>query len=281
MDRLIAIAGVFGISLAAILFHLAAVSPASGAFFRALYAMPLLIWMARRHAVPTRLRWLTFGGGVLFGLDLVLWHAAIERIGTGLATVLANTQVIWVGLGSWALLAERPPNRFFAALPLMLGGVALLSGLGDASAFGTDPLTGSLFGLTGALAYAAYLMIHRRACRGERMPLGQLRDATAGMGFGALLCGLAADPGFSLVPTWPAHGWLVLLSLVAQVGGWWALSTALPRLGAVQGSTLLLLQPVGTMIWGGLLFAEAPSTQQLAGALAVLGGLALVQLRRA
>lgn len=280
MDRLIAIAGVFGISLAAILFHLAAVSPSTGAFFRALYAMPLLIWMARGHRVAMPIRWLTFGGGILFGVDLVLWHAAIDRIGTGLATVLANTQVVWVGLGTWAIFSERPPGRFFAALPLMLGGVALLSGLGDADAFGSDPLTGSFFGLCGALAYAAYLMIHRRACRGERRPLGQLRDATAGMGTGALLCGLLADPGLSLLPTWPGHGWLLLLSLVAQVGGWWALSTALPRLGAVEGSTLLLLQPIGTMIWGGLLFAEAPSLQQLAGAGAVIGGLALVQLRR-
>jgi len=123
--------------------------------------------------------------------------------------------------------------------------------------------------------------VHRRACRDERLPIGQLRDATAGMGLAALICGWAGDPGFSLQPSWPGHGWLALLALVAQVGGWLALSTALPRLGAVQGSTLLLLQPVGTLVWGALLFAEAPSLQQLAGVAAVLVGLAIVQLRRA
>lgn len=270
-----------GISLAGILFRFAAVSPATAAFYRALYALPLLILLARRTRVDPRLRWLALGGGLLFGVDLVLWHAAIDRIGAGLATVLANTQVIWVGLGAWALQGERPPSRFFAALPLMMAGVGLLSGVGDAAAYGIDPIGGALLGIGGSLAYAAYLLVHRRACRDERLPIGQLRDATAGMGLAALICGWAGDPGFSLQPSWPGHGWLALLALVAQVGGWLALSTALPRLGAVQGSTLLLLQPVGTLIWGALLLAEAPSLQQLAGVAAILVGLAIVQLRRA
>ena len=271
----------FGISLAGILFRFAAVSPSTAAFYRALYAMPLLILLARKTRVDPKIRWLALGGGLLFGVDLVLWHAAIDRIGAGLATVLANTQVVWVGLGAWALQNERPPSRFFAALPLMMAGVMLLSGLGDLAAYGVDPVGGALFGVAGSLAYGAYLLVHRRACRGERLPLGQVRDATAGMGLAALLMGLTVDPGFSFAVTWPAHGWLLVLALVAQVGGWLAISTALPRLGAVQGSTLLLLQPIGTLIWGALIFAEAPSLQQLGGVTAILVGLAIVQLRRA
>jgi drug/metabolite transporter (DMT)-like permease len=186
VDRLIAVAGIAAISLAAILYHQSGASPATGAFFRAVYALPVLFWLARSHQVSGRMHALAFGGGMLFGIDIVLWHEAIGRIGTGLATVLANTQVVWVGLGAWVLLRERPPGRFFLALPVMLGGIALLAGLGDADAFGSDPIGGSLFGLTGALAYAGYLLIHRRVCRGERRPAAQLRDATLGMAFGAL-----------------------------------------------------------------------------------------------
>jgi len=33
-----------------------------------------------------------------------------------------------VGLGAWALQNERPPSRFFAALPLMMAGVMLRAG---------------------------------------------------------------------------------------------------------------------------------------------------------
>lgn len=278
MNHLLALLGALGLSLAAIFFRLSAVSPATASTFRALYALPLLAILARRHVISPRLRLLAVVGGMLFGVDLVCWHAAIERIGAGLATVMANTQIAWVGLAAWLLHGERPPQRFLWMIPLMLGGVALLAGVGDLRAYGRDPVGGTALGLLGALAYAAYLLVHRRACRGERMPIGQLRDATLGVAIASALLGLALDPQFSVQPSWPAHGWLVALAVVVQVGGWLALSVALPRLPAVEGSTLLLIQPVGTLLWGRLLFGEAPSPRQWLGAAVVLVGLAVVQL---
>lgn len=278
MNHLLALLGALGLSLAAIFFRLSAVSPATASTFRALYALPLLAILARRHVISPRLRLLAVVGGMLFGIDLVCWHAAIERIGAGLATVMANTQIAWVGLAAWLLHGERPPQRFLWMIPLMLGGVALLAGVGDLRAYGRDPVGGTALGLLGALAYAAYLLVHRRACRGERMPIGQLRDATLGVAIASALLGLALDPQFSVQPSWPAHGWLVALAVVVQVGGWLALSVALPRLPAVEGSTLLLIQPVGTLLWGRLLFGEAPSPRQWLGAAVVLVGLAVVQL---
>lgn len=278
MNHLLALLGALALSLAAIFFRLSEVSPATASTFRALYALPVLAILARRHAISPRLRVLALLGGLLFGVDLVCWHAAIERIGAGLATVMANTQIAWVGLAAWALYGERPPQRFLWMIPVMLGGVALLAGVGDLRAYGRDPAGGAVLGLLGALAYAAYLLVHRRACRGERFPVAQLRDATLGVAAASALLGLGMDPRFSLQPTWPAHAWLVGLALVVQVGGWLALSVALPRLPAVEGSSLLLIQPVGTLIWGRLLFGEAPSARQWLGATVVLAGLAVVQL---
>lgn len=278
MDHLIAITGALGISLAAILFRLSGVSPATGTFFRALYALPVLFWLARRRPIPVAIRWLALAGGLLFGVDLVCWHGAIERIGAGLATVMANTQVVWVGLGAWLLQGERPNQRQIIALPVLLAGVALLAGVGDQHAFGRDPLAGTLLGLAGAVAYAAYLLVHRRACRGDRLPIAQLRDATVGIALTALLAGVPLDPRLDLAPSWPAHGWLLALALIVQVGAWLAISVALPRLPAMEASTLLLLQPVGSLAWGRLLLAETPSMRQWFGAALVLGGVAVVQL---
>ena len=45
---------------------------------------------------------------------------------------------------------------------------------------------------------------------------GPLFDATAGALIGSLVIGFF-DPGFSLVPTWPAHAWLLALALGSQV----------------------------------------------------------------
>jgi hypothetical protein len=39
---------------------------------------------------------------VFFAVDLLLWHHAIAAAGAGIATVLGNLQVVFVGFGAWA-----------------------------------------------------------------------------------------------------------------------------------------------------------------------------------
>ena len=48
------------------------------------------------------------GAGVFFAADLIMWHHSIDDVGAGLATVLANIQVVVVPLVAWAVLSERP-----------------------------------------------------------------------------------------------------------------------------------------------------------------------------
>ncbi|MGA7229255.1 MAG: DMT family transporter, partial [Acidimicrobiia bacterium] len=69
--------------------------------------------------------------------------------------------------------------------------------------------------------------------------------------------------------------------LGAQVCGWLLIGYALPRLPAVETATIILLQPMLTMIWGALIFGERPSIIQLVGALLVLGGVGFVAASRA
>src|SRR5256885_8096978 len=128
---LAALAGAMTIAFSGILFRLADVSPETGAFFRCLYALPALYLLARwedRRLGPRPLRGRLFAyiAGVLFAIDLIFWHHAIEAVGAGLATVLGNTQVVLVGLLAWALLGERPSNRSLASIPIVLTGVVLI-----------------------------------------------------------------------------------------------------------------------------------------------------------
>ena len=67
-----------------------------------------------------------------------------------------------------------------------------------------------------------------------------------------------------------------MLALTSQVLGWLLISTSLPRLPAALGSLLLTIQPVGSVLLGALLFAEAPSGLQLAGVALILVGLVMV-----
>ncbi|MFQ5948026.1 MAG: DMT family transporter [Acidimicrobiia bacterium] len=283
MTRLTALVGVLGISFAAIFVRLADVAPTTAAFFRTSYAFPLLLvaWRLVRHRDqrPAASRGLAFVSGILLGADFTLWHNSIDRIGAGPATVLANTQVVFVGLAAWMIWRERPSRTTFWIIPVVFLGVSLLSGLGRADAYGDDPFVGVLFGVATGIAYAGFLLIFRASNRHYLAPsVGPLLDATAGAVLGAFAAGLV-DTGFSLQPAWPAHGWLVALAIVAQTLGWLLISVAIPRLPALDTSVMLLVQPVATIIWAYLIFEESLSLVQWGGVALVLGGIVALSLR--
>lgn len=281
---LTAFLGALTIAFSAIFVRLADVSPATAALFRCVYALPplaLLAWYERRRYGPraagqSRLAWIA---GAFFAVDLVLWHHAIDQVGAGLATVLGNTQVVIVPIAAWLFLGERPGGRVAASVPVVLLGVVLISGvLGGGDAYGRDPVLGVVFGLGTGVAYAGFLLVQRRANADHRRPAGPLFDASLSAAVFSLLIGLPLGE-IDLVPTWPAHGWLLLLGLAVQVGGWLLISTGLPRLPAAVTSVVLTIQPVGSVLLGMLILAEAPSGLQLVGVGFILAGLLLTTLR--
>ncbi len=269
-----AVAGALTIAFSAILVRLAAVSPSTAAIFRCVYALPLLALLARSEdrrfgPRPARTRRVAAAAGVLLAIDLIAWHHSIQDVGAGLATVFANLQVVLVPFIAWLLLRERPTPRAGAVLPVAVIGVLLISGVLERGAFGRHPQAGVLFGLLTALAYAGFIMLIRSGGVDLRRPAGPLLDATASTALVALAGGLALGEA-DLVPSWPAHGWLVLLAVTSQVLGWLMITSSLPRLPAGQTSLLLPIQPVGSVALGALILGESPSILQIGGVALVL-----------
>lgn len=252
------------------------VAPGTAAVFRCIYALPALAFLARREkriygARDPRARRFALLAGVLFAGDLIFWHHAIEAVGAGLATVLANTQVVAVALVAWLVLGERPSRGVLAAIPIVLVGIVLLSGVVGEDAFGEDPLAGAILGLVTGLAYAGFLLTLRRGGADIRRPAGPLFEATAAAAIVALIV-TSVTGASGLVPSWPEHGWLLLLALTSQVLGWMLISVSLPRLPAAVTSLLMTIQPVGSVFLGMVLLDEEPSEIQFVGvALIVLG----------
>jgi drug/metabolite transporter (DMT)-like permease len=217
--------------------------------------------------------------GVFFAADLLFWHHAIEAVGAGLGTVLANTQVLIVGVLAWALLGERPGSRSMLSVPIVLAGVVLISGVVGGGAYGENPPLGVLFGLLTALVYSGFLLALRQGSRELRGPAGPLLDATLASAAVTAVAGVALgelDP----VPGWAAQGWLVLLALSAQVLAWLLIAVSLPRLPALLTSLVLTFQPVATMLLAAALLDESPSGVQLLGVVAIVAGLLLASARR-
>ena len=280
------LSGVLGalvIAFSGILVRLAEVSPSTAAFFRCAYALPVLAvlaWLERRRYGPRswRDRRLAWVAGAFFGADLTFWHHSIEAVGAGLATVLGNTQVVFVALLAWIALDERPENRSLASIPVVFLGVILISGVVGSGAYGDDPALGVLFGVLTGITYALFLLILRQGSSDERSPAGPLFDATASAALFAAVGGIVVGD-IDWMPGPESQAWLVLLALSSQVLGWLLISVSLPRLPALLTSIVLMLQPVSAVFLAALLLSEAPSGVQLVGVAIVIAGVAVATVR--
>ncbi len=271
-----AVAGAACISSSAVVMQLAGSSPSMTALGRCGLALPVLAalaWVERRRGAPrltSRNRWLARIAGVFLAADLIVWSHSIADIGAGLGTVVTNLQVVIVALLAWLVLGERPRRSLLVALPVMLGGLALVGGLAGTGGYGAHPGLGVAFGVGVAALYSVYILMLRQAAVGSPV-VATLTQATLGATVGSLALGLLLRD-FRLGPAWPALGWLVLLALTSQVIGWLLITVSMPRLPAWLVSALLLVQPAGSLTLGAVFLAERPSAVQLAGVAVIIGG---------
>jgi drug/metabolite transporter (DMT)-like permease len=273
------------ISSSAVLVTLAHTGTATAAFYRCALALPVLVPLAlleqrRRGPRPLRSRLWAVVAGLLLAADLVMWNHAIADVGAGVATVLGNLQVLFVGLLAWVLYSERPGRRYLTMLPVVLVGVVLVSGLVGGSVSGGHPVAGVVYGFGTSAAYAGFLLILRQTAGSARHVAGQLADATVGAAVGSLLIGLVLG-GFDLHIPWPAFGWLLALALISQTAGWLLITSSLPGLPAAVSSLLLLLQPAATMVLASFVLHERPTLIQVAGGVLVCSGVLAVAWRPA
>ena len=259
-------------------------TPSTAAFYRCAYALPplavLALWERRRYGSRGwRPRLLAWAAGLFFAADLVLWHHSIAAVGAGLATVLGNVQVVLVPLAAWLLLSERPGARVVAAVPVVLVGVVLISGVVGEGAYGDDPALGVLFGVLTAVAYAGFLLVLRAGSADAHGSAGTLFHATLAAAIAVVPTGWLLGE-LELRTSWEAFAWLVVLALTSQVLGWLLITVALPLVPAAVSSVVLTLQPMLSVVFAMILLAEDPSAVQLAGIVVVIAGILLATVGR-
>ncbi len=285
---LIALAGAVAISFSPVFYIFSGTNPSTGSFFRMLYALPalaLLAYLVRSSDTrSSRTRWMAFGAGLILAPDMLSYHSSMIFIGIGIATLIGNSQVIIVTLASWKLFGEKPNPAILLSLPVVIVGLALISGIADSEPYGEDPVKGVIFGMMAAFFYSSFLILFRYSNR-ELAPSSSVQlDATAGAALGLLVLGLLPLSGYAiepldLQPIWPGHGWLIVLALLCQVAGWLAIAHALPRLPAAHVSFAVLLQPVLTLVWGYVILdQDGHSQNQVMGIFLVLSAIIAVTL---
>ena len=250
------------------------VSPLAVGFYRMLFALPFVFWLALREGPPRAsesggMLWAILGG-VCFTADLWLWHVALHWTTAANATLLVGIAPLWVALTTVLFLGFRLGRWGWLGLILALSGAAFL-GLAAGARLGGG--RGEFLGFLASFGYAGYMVSLSKARAKLSAPRALLVVvATATLAFGLLaLAQGAAFRGF------PPQAWLALLGLgtVVQVGAWWLISWGFGHVPASMGSLALLFQQAATVLLGWLLLKEAPGPAQGAGILLILGGIAL------
>lgn len=151
--------------------------PATQAFLRvalgALLLLPLAISeMKKKMTLPKQGIIYSVIAGVFLGIDFTAWNFSIFLIGSGVAAILLNLQVVIVPMLSAIFDKYKLPKSFIVILPLMIVGVLLTGGVFESSesAPGPDmisgvstPVLGTAFGLLSGICYSIYLYYSRKA----------------------------------------------------------------------------------------------------------------------
>lgn len=276
---LLVIGGATLISFAAVFARLADVAPTTSGFYRMLFgSLAFMGWLLLRPELRQGFgrHWASsFLIGALFAADIWFWHRAIEYIGPGLATLMANFQVFMLTAIGVIWLRERVGWRFASGLGLAAAGLWLLFGRDWANLSGEYRL-GIILGLLTALAYALYLL----SLRGFQIRHAGLRPETR-LAQVTICCGLVLgslnliEGNSFAIPDGQTLAALIALGLFCQVLGWLLITRGMPFLPTALVGLLLLLQPSLSIIWDVLFFSLRLNAWQISGAVLAMAGIYL------
>ncbi len=269
--------GAFGISFSPVfvkMLGMGILGPTAIGFWRtiiggvALALIALVSNKAKRLLLPLPVLAWCFLTGFVFFLDLSIWHRAIIYVGSGMSTVLGNTQVFASSILCYFIFKEKLTLRFFGAAAAGLCGVSLLVGLLSAEvAFTPEYVRGIVYGLLTGLMYALYMVGIKKASSHRSTP-DPLAIITWICLSSALFLGLGsmAEEGAFMPPDLRAVAVLLGLGVVVQALTWWLITFAMRGIPVHHASLILLLQPVLAILWGYLFFNEVLASLQVVGA---------------
>jgi len=267
------IAGAVMLSFSAVFVKWAHVGPTMAGFYRMFFGALLLL-----GALLVKKERLFHGSyhlktvsicGLLFALDITLWHRSIHFIGPGLATLMANFQVFFLALFGMIILKEKSNWKLFISIPTAIFGLYLIVAP-NWNDLGGEYRAGVTLALLAAISYAGYILVLRNfQSKFTVSVLSTIGLVALITSFILALEALAINESF-VIPD--SQSWFALVGygLFSQVLGWVLISKGLPKIEASRAGLILLLQPTFAFIWDILFFSRATTGLELLGALMAL-----------
>jgi drug/metabolite transporter (DMT)-like permease len=274
---LIVLSSIFFSLMAVLARHLSATVPATQlSFIRFAVGATLMTgyFVARRQPPDVRRAGLLLLRG-LFGTGAVLtYFVAIERLGSGPATVLNYCSPIWAAVFAGVVLHERPSGLARIGLGLATLGAVLVSVATGEFKEPLAPGLGGLAGLASGLFGGAAITVIRSLRQDTNAPTVFFAFSLVG----GLISGPLAAPGWV-----PLEGTLLVLCLtlgLLSVGGQLLFTYGMGFTSASAGSAITQLVPVLAWTLGVTLLAEPVAPLSALGALLCISGVVIGALRQ-
>lgn len=270
-------------AFAALKYSLASLTPGATVLLRfipvwllcALYLIPRrreLISLLKRH--PGR----TVAASLLgvAGYHLFLAYG-LEGVTSAASSLIVGCGSLFTYLFSVLSRTERPRSVRFIGIVVALGGLFVVLRYGSSAGFDLENLAYALIVLGAPLSWSAYTVLAKKILH-DGYDVNLLTATT--FFFGCLPAFFLVDKTFFEALASPGTLLLVpgYLGLLASLAGYLGWNWALKRSDPSQVAAFIVLIPVLAHLWGYIFLNETLTWLALLGGLAVLGGVAAVNL---
>jgi drug/metabolite transporter (DMT)-like permease len=268
---------VVGISFAAAFVRWADISASLSAFYRLLYGTLSLfvillvlniknkkyVFLVKR---PADLMKRSFIAGLFLGIDLYLWHESILLIGSGLSTVVANTQVFHTVIIGTLFLGEKLDWRWKIILPVAFFGVGLIAIKDLDFTLDFNFILGTGLAVVAGMLYSVFLYFTKTIRTNyDEIPSIVTWFYITFYTFVTVLVITVIEGTLRFDISLESHLYLFSLGLIATAISWTMISWSISILPLIKTSFILLGQPVLATIWGVIFFQEYLTNLQIVG----------------
>ncbi|UFH47102.1 DMT family transporter [Flavobacterium galactosidilyticum] len=271
--RLALAIGIICISVFPILVKLQLTGGLISAFYRMAIAGGLLlpyILVTGKFKLPrTSILILAIVCGLLFASDVAVWNISIQQSSATQATLLTNLSPVWVGVGSFLFLKNKPATNFWIGTLIAIFGMTTL--VGFEFFINLDFNMAFILAILSGVLYAVYMLVSKDVLKEMDVLSFMLVTLITSTLFLGIICAVTDEPftGFS------DTGWFVLFiqGIVCQLIAWLLISYATQNMRATRVSLSLLGQAVLATILAWLFLDEKITLQMIVGGLILLLGI--------
>ena len=246
-----------------------------------------LLVISRSRFQLDRKHW---GFMVMYGLTLAIfnsmWTFSVQYNGAAVATVMAFSSPAMTAILSRIVFKEQFSRVKILSIMLSLGGIFLVSGAYDPSAWNLNPL-GIIFGLISGLMFAIYNLEGKHASDTDidswTALLYSFAFATVfllffNLGNDLFITGKAPFADMNWLGN-SVSGWglLFFLGVAPTLGGFGLYTLSIRYLSPTTSNLIATLEPAFTAIWAYFLLNEILTSPQLIGGMLVLTGVILLR----